>query len=102
MVLFIEVGLPGPEAAKQPRIITLPPPCSTTDVVFPDKHLPKSPHNFFPKVLGIIKMFSGKIEVRFNALFAQHCFVFLSAMHSWSRELRAVREMRPEVLWMLS
>ncbi|KAK5613313.1 hypothetical protein CRENBAI_023829 [Crenichthys baileyi] len=34
----VTAGHPGPEAAKQPQTITLPPPRLTVDVLFPEKY----------------------------------------------------------------
>ncbi len=76
MVPSIMASHPGPETAKQPQTITLPPPCLTVGMMFffmkccvgfmPDVtgHAPSkkfnfclSPQNICPKVLGIIKIF---------------------------------------------
>ncbi len=81
MVPSIMASCPGPEAAKQPQTITLPPPCLTMyDVLFMKccvgftsdvtGHTPSkmfnfyriSPQNICPKVLGIIKVFFAKCE----------------------------------------
>ncbi len=91
MVPPIMASRPGPEAAKQPQTITLPPPCLTAGMMFflwnavlvlqPDLtgHTPSkkfnfcrtSPHNICPKVLGIIKIFFGKCEMSLCVLFGQ-------------------------------
>ncbi len=43
-----------------------------------------SPQSIFPKVLGIIKMFSGKTEMSFYVLFAQQQF------SSWNSAMQAI------------
>ncbi len=43
-----------------------------------------SPQSIFPKVLGIIKMFSGKTETSFYVLFAQQRF------SSWNSAMQAI------------
>ncbi len=43
-----------------------------------------SPQSIFPKVLGIIKMFSGKTEISFYVLFAQQRF------SSWNSAMQAI------------
>ncbi len=43
-----------------------------------------SPQSIFPKVLGIIKMFSGKTEMSFYVLFAQQRF------WSWNSAMQAI------------
>ncbi len=87
MVPIIMASRPGPEAAKQPPTITLPPPCLTDCMMFfcagftqdVTGHTPSkkfnfcliSPQNICPKILGIIKIFSGKCETRLCVLFGQ-------------------------------
>ncbi len=68
----------GPEAAKQPQTITLPPPCLTVGMMFflwnPVKNFSFcriSPQNICPKVLGMIKIFFGKCETSLCVLFGQ-------------------------------
>ncbi len=103
MVPFITASLPGPEAAKRPQTITLPPPYFTVGMMFffwnavtftPDVmgHTPSkkfnfclvSPQSIFAKVFGIIKMFSGKTEMSFYVLFAQQRF------WSWNSAMQAI------------
>ncbi len=60
-----------------------------------------SPQSIFPKVLGIIKMFSGKTEMSFYVLFAQQRFwswnsamqaIFAQSLSSWTLTLTEVSE----------
>ncbi len=103
MVPFITASLPGPEAAKQPQTITLPPPYFTVGMMFFFSemlcyfyarciHTPSKKFNFclvsplsiFPKVSGIIKMLSGKTETSLYYVFAQLHF------SSWNSAMQAI------------
>ncbi len=87
----------SPEAAKQPQTITLP---ATITVVFSEmlcyfyarcngthtfqkfNFCLVSPQSIFPKVLGIIKMFSGKLRRVFMFFCLAAVFVWNSAMQA--------------------
>ncbi len=107
---------PGPEAAKQPQTITLPPPCLTCwyDVLFmkccdgftPDVtgHTPSkkfnfcliSPQNICLKVLGIIKIFFGKCEMSLCVLFGQQWLL------PWNSPMNAVFAQSLSYCWIMT
>ncbi len=90
---------PGPEAAKQPQTITLPPPCLTVSMMLKCcwfyarcngtrifqkvKLLAHQSTEYLPKVVGIIKMFFGKYEMSLCVIFGQQwCLPWNSPMHA--------------------
>ncbi len=111
----IMASRPGPEAAKQPQTITLPPPwltvewCSFYEMLYwfyvrcnghtPSKKLNFcliSPQNICPKVLGIIKIFFGKCETSLCVLFGQQWLL------PWNSPMDAVFAQSLSYCWIMN
>ncbi len=110
MVPSIMASHPGPEAAKQPQTITLPPPWLTVGMMFflwnavLVSHTPSkmfnfcfiSPQNICPKVLRIIKIFFGKCETSLCVLFGQQWLL------PWNSPMDAVFAQSLSYCWIMN
>ncbi len=103
MVQFITASLLGPEAAKQPQTITLPPPYFTIGMMFFSEMLcyfyarckgtqtfqkvqllSHQSTEYFPKSLGVHQDVFWKTETSLCVLFAQQQFL------SWNSAMQAI------------
>ncbi len=115
MVPSIMASRPGPEAAKQPQTITLPPPCLTVGMMFflwnvvlvlhqmqqdtPSKKFNFcriSPQNICPKFLGIIKIFLANVRQDFCVLFGQQWLL------PWNSPVDAVFAQSLSYCWIMN